>query len=173
MESTKVCFKCYTEKPASQFYKHPKMPDGRLNKCKECTKKDVRDNYEKNIENPEYLEKERLRGRVKYDKYKYVNKTQHTENRDTAAQLRRRGYDLTGFEIHHWNYNKDKSIFILNPRAHKLIHKYLLFDKVSNMFLFNGELLDTVEKSLEFIINVFEKHEKNYEVKFIDFSIEN
>ena len=49
MES-KVCVKCGIEKPLDDFYKHSKMKDGRLNKCKECTKNDVKANRSENIE---------------------------------------------------------------------------------------------------------------------------
>ena len=61
MEKQKKCFKCNKQKNHNEFYKHPQMLDGRVNKCKECNKKDVRDNYAKTVDERREYDTERYR----------------------------------------------------------------------------------------------------------------
>ncbi len=56
----KQCFKCLVTKPLDCFYKHKQMADGHLNKCKECNKKDVSNNYRENIDHYKKYEKSRM-----------------------------------------------------------------------------------------------------------------
>ena len=42
----KKCFKCGEEKELAAFYKHPQTADGLLGKCKQCSRKDVKENRE-------------------------------------------------------------------------------------------------------------------------------
>lgn len=62
----KRCFKCYKILPIEDFYKHKRMGDGHLNKCKYCTKNDVREREERLRDNQEWVDSERNRGREKY-----------------------------------------------------------------------------------------------------------
>lgn len=43
----KTCFKCGLSLPIEEFYRHPKMADGHLGKCKSCTKKDTQSRYQR------------------------------------------------------------------------------------------------------------------------------
>ncbi len=55
----KKCFKCNVEKDLSEFYKHARMEDGHLGKCKECAKKDALEYREKNIEKIRQYDRDR------------------------------------------------------------------------------------------------------------------
>lgn len=143
---TKTCFKCNKEKSIDDFYKHSRMKDGHLNKCKSCTKIDVSALYYNNIENIEYVERERKRGRDKYSRLNYKNRIKgvHDEGKNTRKKLKINGFLIDeSEEVHHWNYNMKDDIFILGRRSHKLIHKYLKYDSASKMFLYNNELIDS------------------------------
>ena len=59
MDMIKECFKCNKAKPLSDFYKHPQMGDGHLNKCKECAKKDVLQHRGENIDRIRAYDRER------------------------------------------------------------------------------------------------------------------
>lgn len=60
--SEKTCFKCHKTLPLEAFYKHSAMADGHLNKCKECTKADVKEHRNNNLE--KVREYDRLRGNL-------------------------------------------------------------------------------------------------------------
>jgi len=56
---TKTCFKCGRTLPRSEFYRHVKMTDGLLGKCKECTRVDSQKNRLFRID--KYRENDRVR----------------------------------------------------------------------------------------------------------------
>lgn len=167
---TKVCFKCGRELPLNEFYKHPQMADGHLNKCKECTKKDVRLKYSENSKDPEYMEKERARGREKYKRLGYRDKYEmsHPETKNVSRYIRSRLNLPCHYEIHHWNYNLLYDVFIIHRDIHSRLHKKLVFDQTSKCFYYGDELIDTREKHKKLINNIISKSDGVY--KIIEYS---
>lgn len=70
----KRCFKCGIEKDLSYFYTHPRMADGHLGKCKECTRRDVAIRTERLKSDPEWVEGEMERHRQKQRRYRSEGK---------------------------------------------------------------------------------------------------
>ena len=66
----KKCFKCDQDKDLSEFYKHPKMTDGHLGKCKECTKTDTAKRHAEKFDDPAWRVAELKRHRTKSAKYR-------------------------------------------------------------------------------------------------------
>lgn len=151
-EKTKVCFKCGIEKPLTEFYVHKQMGDGHLNKCKDCTRKDAKENLAKKADDVEWRRKERARGREKYKRLGYVKyKRAHDEMSNVSRYFRSLGLTLQGCELHHWNYNFLKDVIALPISVHRKLHSLLKFDEESKCFLYNGTLLTTKKQHIELI----------------------
>lgn len=83
----KKCFKCGKAKPLDEFYKHPRMKDGHLGKCKECTKKDV---AEDRINNPEKLKaRDRKRNRLPHRIKKRKEYAQSPKGRKVCNKIKK------------------------------------------------------------------------------------
>ena len=75
----KKCFKCGEVKALSDFYKHPQMADGHVNKCKECNKKDVLEHRELNLEKIQDYDRERRKKcNVSDERWKELSDYQNT-----------------------------------------------------------------------------------------------
>lgn len=169
----KKCFKCSVEKLLSDYYKHPGMGDGHLNKCKECAKNDVKDRYSSLSGIPDFVEKERARGREKSTRLGYNKKkipadkkreamsrynTNHPEkyfSRNKSQRLRMElGITDKKIEIHHWSYNvgHEKDVIILSQSDHHLAHVHLVYDKNEKKYRTkDGVLLSTKEEHTEYL----------------------
>lgn len=167
----KVCFKCGRDLPLSSYYKHPQMADGHLNKCKECTKKDVHDKYEDNRQDPSYVAKERARGRNKYkrlygnfnpeifdtrEKVQKFFEYSSATARSIRPKAKRRGITIQpGEHLHHWSYAAPNEVFVVTKKTHYAIHHLTRYFEESNCFrdLRTGEYLDSAGKYKRWLKN--------------------
>jgi hypothetical protein len=164
----KQCFKCKVTKPLTEFYKHPRMLDGHVNKCKDCNKKDVKGNYSNNLNKPGFIEKERKRGRHKYHRLytgtgksniqaskNWVDKFPEKKKASTmSANLKRPFADC---EKHHWSYNEEhyKDVIWLTKKEHMKAHRFIVYDQERKMYrrFDTNVLLDTKDKHNSFIVD--------------------
>jgi hypothetical protein len=139
----KTCFKCKKEKPLSEFYKHPQMKDGYLNKCKPCAKEDATASRNKNIEKVREYDRQRgkLPHRIKFstkttkrlrEQFPLKYKAQTAVNnavRDgrlikpvDCSACDKKGRQIEG---HHDDYSKPLEVIWLCSPCHKQLHRDL------------------------------------------------
>lgn len=128
----KECFKCKVEKPLSDFYRHSKMADGHLNKCKECAKKDVKKHRRENDHVRGYDRKRGNRQDSEYQReYRSKYPKKYAAHRWVGNALKRG--ELTkpetcecgssfAVEAHHDDYDKPKEVRWLCAVCHKRWH---------------------------------------------------
>lgn len=134
----KVCIKCNILKSLNNFYKHPKMKDGYLNKCKSCCKIDCKNNYEKNIKYYKKYEKyrnkkeDRKKMRLKYMKkirknypIKYNART-ILNNAIRDKKIKKKLCIVCKSKIvqgHHFDYKYPLCVLWICEKHHKKLHK--------------------------------------------------
>lgn len=121
-ERTKVCFKCGVEKPLSEFYRHPQMADGHLNKCKDCTRKDT---TERRVNHPDLDLETRLKACVSNPTKK--NAYMALDAAIRSGKITRPNVcsgcgctdDEHRIEAHHYDYSKPLDVIWLCTPCHR------------------------------------------------------
>jgi hypothetical protein len=133
------------EKPIVEFYTHPAMGDGHLNKCKECTKKDAREVRSRRIDYYRAYDRERalIPERAKTAQaisvlWRRADK-RRTKCHDAVARALRSGKlirapcERCGCEkslAHHESYDRPLDVKWLCQPCHKQRHKEMVMEGI-------------------------------------------
>ena len=108
----KTCFKCQKEKPRTEFYAHPRMADGLLGKCKECTKADVKSRYV--TKHDEVMEYERKRNASSNRKQRVI---QYQRNSRANHPERNRARALVNYRVRNGLMKRQPCEVCGNPKS--------------------------------------------------------
>jgi len=151
IKKIKKCFKCGETKSLIEFYKHSRMLDGHLNKCKDCTKKDTQKNYRANIQYYKTYNQNRaklphrVKNRKEYAKSEkgievhknniktYIRKNPHkrqahnqVNNAIRSGKLKKQVCFICGerqTQAHHYDYSKPLSVIWFCHEHHLWMHR--------------------------------------------------
>lgn len=130
--AVKTCFRCGETLPLSSFYPHKSMKDGRLNKCRDCTKADVATHRRKHIK--EIRAYDRSRGNRQDPSYMSMYRDSNPEkyrahiavgNAVRAGRLVRQPCEVCGraeVHAHHDDYSRPLDVRWLCPACHAQHH---------------------------------------------------
>ncbi len=164
MSAFTICPQCDIRKSVDDFYENSRL-------CKECIKTRARKRQEKlRNTDPEWVEKERTRGREKYHRLNYKDKDvspevrkkrtknyqeKFPEKRKAVVSVQRMAKEKD--HKHHWSYNEEhfKSIIHLTTNEHTLLHRYMIYDQERKMYRnLKGVLLDSKESHLDLLVQL-------------------
>ena len=137
-QQVKTCFKCGKTLPLDEFYVHPQMKDGHLNKCKVCTRKDVRVNRQKNIEYYREYDVKRFKTQQRKASVKKYFGSYHIKHHDKCIsrgkfhrallthKIEKQPCEICGttknVQGHHEDYSKPLDVIWLCFKHHRWIH---------------------------------------------------
>lgn len=138
---SKKCFKCSEVKDISEFYKHEKMADGHLNKCKSCAKSDAGKHRLENLDKVRAYDRQRAknpeRAKVASEisaRWRKEDKRRMRCHNAVARALRSGALERLPCErcrsdnslAHHENYDHTLEVVWLCQPCHKQRHKEMV-----------------------------------------------
>ena len=120
----------------------------------------------RNMSDPIFVEKQRAIWRVAFHKRK-AKLGNHPYRRirfgNISKMLKRKGFNMTNKDAHHWNYNQPHSVIIMPKTIHRRLHHYLKVNYEDKyLYTLDGRRLETAEESLKYYEEVLIKYYNLY-----------